>query len=505
MRHLIFGPPGTGKTTRLLDVVDARLQAGVKPVDIGYISYTKKAVQEAVWRAKKKFGLCEDDLRHFRTLHSMAFRALGMTTERMLGKKHLAEFGDLVGHDFTDNRYQIEDGLPQCGGRQGDLLLSLVQLARAKQLHISTIWRMYQPACTLAELTQFDAAYAAYRKEASIYDYTDLLEAGVASAEFPQFDTLIIDEAQDLYPLQWAVIEKLMTKAKAVWIGGDPDQAIYEWAGADPSYLLALYRSGKWRAEQLEQSYRLPATVHDVALTVIRRCDYSYPKTYRPRNARGSVNFINYWPDLEFDNGQSWYLLGRNGYLLNDFKEFLTAQGLAFTYRHARAVNSAEVAGILAWERGRRGELIPYDDCMKIYDYMISGRQIKRGGKISLTNAPQRDYTLAELKTEYGLLTLAPWFESLIKIPEQRRDYYRAMLRRGQRLTSAPLLHIDTIHGVKGGEAENVLLLTDMAGQSFRGYQEHADAEHRVFYVGITRAKQNLHIVSPQGTYFYTV
>jgi DNA helicase-2/ATP-dependent DNA helicase PcrA len=59
---------------------------------------------------------------------------------------------------------------------------------------------------------------------------------------------------------------------------------------------------------------------------------------------------------------------------------------------------------------------------------------------------------------------------------------------------------LSTIHGAKGGEADNVLLLTDLSSKFAGEYHNNPDAIHRLFYVGITRAKQNLHIVMPKNT-----
>src|SRR5210317_433520 len=75
MKTIILGPPGTGKTTTLLNLVDQFIQQGVRPKKIGYFSFTKKAAQEAKTRAELKFNLNPDsDLIHFRTLHSLAFK-----------------------------------------------------------------------------------------------------------------------------------------------------------------------------------------------------------------------------------------------------------------------------------------------------------------------------------------------------------------------------------------------------------------------------------------------
>ena len=43
----------------------------------------------------------------------------------------------------------------------------------------------------------------------------------------------MVDEAQDLTPLQWDMVVKIASAVDRVYIAGDDDQAIYEWNGAD--------------------------------------------------------------------------------------------------------------------------------------------------------------------------------------------------------------------------------------------------------------------------------
>ena len=76
----IFGPPGSGKTTFLLNTVEQELERGVSPNLIGYFAFTRRAALEAKERAAKKFINLdvEKDFLWFRTLHSLAYSCLGV-------------------------------------------------------------------------------------------------------------------------------------------------------------------------------------------------------------------------------------------------------------------------------------------------------------------------------------------------------------------------------------------------------------------------------------------
>ncbi len=69
--RLILGGPGTGKTTRLLGLIEERLNEGYAPEEIAFVSFTKKSITEAVERASIKFNLDKNRFIYFRTLHSL--------------------------------------------------------------------------------------------------------------------------------------------------------------------------------------------------------------------------------------------------------------------------------------------------------------------------------------------------------------------------------------------------------------------------------------------------
>ena len=73
------------------------------------------------------------------------------------------------------------------------------------------------------------------------------------------------------------------------------------------------------------------------------------------------------------------------------------------------------------------------------------------------------------------------------------------MLSNGEKLSQEPRIEVSTIHAAKGGECKNVIVVLDNAKKirdSIENNEDKANEEHRVWYVGVTRTKQNLYVMS---------
>jgi superfamily I DNA/RNA helicase len=88
-------------------------------------------------------------------------------------------------------------------------------------------------------------------------------------------------------------------------------------------------------------------------------------------------------------------------------------------------------------------------------------------------------------------------------IAQDTLEYYRRVRANGFSLLAHPNVEISTIHAAKGGEAEHVVLLSDMASRSYREYEKYPDDERRVAYVGVTRAKERLTIIQPSTKLYF--
>jgi superfamily I DNA/RNA helicase len=126
---ILLGPPGTGKTTRLLQIVE-NLGATYQPNEICYVAFTRKAANEARVRAIDKFGWDPDLMKYFSTLHSLAFKTLGINRTEVMGVRDYFEVCSKLGLHITFNHVS-DDGMIT-GLAKGDRLLFMENLARVR-------------------------------------------------------------------------------------------------------------------------------------------------------------------------------------------------------------------------------------------------------------------------------------------------------------------------------------------------------------------------------------
>ena len=102
MIRKILGPPGTGKTTKLLKYVKTFLKLGTPINKIGYFAFTTKAANEAVERMLDYHTALEKkDLPYFKTLHAFAFARLGLKKSNVMQPEHYEDIGRSVGIEVT--------------------------------------------------------------------------------------------------------------------------------------------------------------------------------------------------------------------------------------------------------------------------------------------------------------------------------------------------------------------------------------------------------------------
>ena len=502
--HIILGPPGTGKTTKLLTLVEEFMDRGVPPDRIGYFSFTRQAAIEAISRAVRRFRLSPKDLPYFRTLHSFAMLRCGIDKKNVMTWKHYEEAAKWLNIGAFEELAPPTEGPYQDHGL-GDRFLEVINMSRICLLPLREVYNRSSVPLTTdwSKVDYVDRGLRLFKKTNNLYDFTDMLEMFLEQELSPQFDVVFVDEVQDLSPIQWRMVEQIAKRSKQVIIAGDDDQAIYRWAGADVDYFIRLAGTH----EVLGQSFRIPATHHAISQSLIHRVHHRRQKEFRPREEEGLVQWHRHSEEVNLNEGD-WLLLARTRRGAKQIEQEVRQRGLLYSFNLSADVDSGAMSAIRMWEALRNGEVLPVADVRHVYRHMMLGEQVKRGHKTLPGVDGDSFLRLDQLTKDHGLLTTAPWDEALGAIGDSDKNYFRSCIRRGEKMDERPRIRIATIHSAKGAEATNVMLMTDYpskAVNSVRKGVHSEDDEARVFYVGLTRAKKELHLIHPMNGKGYPI
>ena len=491
MNYKVIGPPGTGKTHTLLNKVMEYKEAGTPLDRMGYFAFTRKAAYEARDRFLETYlFLKKKDVKHFRTLHSFAFRYLGLQEENVMQEEHYKIIGEECGLKIKYATYEKNEfnGIFTSNSEY----LSLINLATVRNISVlDQLDRNEHLGKIERDKLQVVAKHIEdYKNTYQLIDYNDMLnrfinQIQLPDAKVPEFDVIFIDEAQDLSLLQWKMITALQPHTKDIYIAGDDDQAIFGWAGADVDSFI------KFDAVEipLKQSRRVPKIIHQRAL--LRLDNIKSGRLEKPWNTptsqEGTIKIFFSIDPIDLSKGD-WYILARTNDLLKPILKDLRRRGIYFETKEGRSMSEALYRDILNWEKWKKGKELTTIEVQRL---------LERFNK-KLKETEDKLFKLNDLKKEYKLNSQLQWYDAFTAVTPNTKTYIRTMRSNGEDLRLKPRVKVLTLHSSKGGEATNVIILQNQTRNTIKGATKtimKQDEEQRVWYVGLTRCSKNLFLI----------
>ena len=491
MNYKVIGPPGTGKTQTLLDKVIEYKNKGIPLDRIGYFAFTRKAAHEARDRFLETFPhLTKKNIKHFRTLHSFAFRHLGLQEENVMQEEHYKIIGEQCKLRIKYASYEKNDfnGIFTSNSEY----LNLINLARVRNISVlDQLDRNEHLGKIERDKIQVVAKHIeSYKNTYQLIDFSDMIEKFMSeiqlpSAKVPKFEVIFIDEAQDLSLIQWKMIKLLQNHTKDIYIAGDDDQAIFGWAGADVDSFI------NFDAVEipLKQSKRVPRMIHTRAL--LRLDNIKSGRLDKPWNtptsADGTIKIFFSIDHINMQKGD-WYILARTNDLLIPIIRGLRKRGLYFETKQGRSISESLYRDILNWESWKKGKELNTIEVQRV---------LERFDK-KFEESDDKLFKLSNLKTKYKLNHRLQWYDAFTAVTPHMKTYIRAMRSNGEDLRLKPRIKVLTLHGSKGGEATNVIILQNQTRNTIKGATKtimKQDEEQRVWYVGLTRCSKNLFLI----------
>ena len=345
MRYKVVGPPGTGKTRRLLNNVQRYTDIGVPISKIGYFAFTRKAANEARDRFLKiRTDLTKKDVKYFQTLHSLAFNRLGLKEENVMQELNYKAIGETCGIQIRYASYETNNwnGIFSSNSEY----LTMINLARVRQISVTDQLDRNEHLSRIErdKLEAIEKEINNYKKVYGLIDFTDMIQKFLDKDVVPDLDVIFVDEAQDLSLIQWSMINKIEQDTKCdVWIAGDDDQAIFGWAGADVDSFI------NYEAEEipLKQSERVPTSIQKMALNVIERIQENrIDKEYFPKSESGEIFERYKLTDIDMSTGD-WLILTRTKSILKNIPTYLKKKGYFFETAQGNSIGKSRYEALV--------------------------------------------------------------------------------------------------------------------------------------------------------------
>ncbi|MCR5053909.1 MAG: ATP-dependent helicase [Lachnospiraceae bacterium] len=498
---LTLAGPGSGKTHTLLHRTLYLIEKyGVSPGRILLITFTKDSALE-MQRRITSYGAVYPVV--VGTFHSVFFKFLRkyyhLSNDSLLfGKEKAAFFRKAVKEKDEEVLSSLEREISFYMNTGGDI-------------------DSYEPGNVPKE--KFLSAYKGYtdaKKAAKKIDFDDMLfktrELFLKSPEALRsvrslFSYIMVDEAQDMNPVQYEILKLMAGEKGNVFLVGDDDQSVYSFRGASPDILFKFMEDyPEAKTIVLSKNYRCGQSIVEGAARLISHNKKRYVKNLvSAGEEKGEVYYLNEDNETEeamkaveiIKNGKgSTAVLFRNHLSVTELLYFLEEEDIPYEMKEGMKSPFSHFVcrDILSYlKKPEYKKISPYAAItyiLKGAGYEDSLRTMAKGDETRFHNLMAHAEELREFSR--GQKNVEVFLKKVEYIKESSRNM--AVVNKVR-----PKVFLYTFHGSKGLEFDNVIILDANQGitpSSKAETEEKIEEERRMFYVAATRAKKKLYIFS---------
>ena len=519
----ILAGAGTGKTRtityRIANLID---RGQVAPNRVLAVTFTKRAAGEMRDRLTA-MGIGGVQAR---TFHSAAMRQLQYFWPQIAG--------DLPWR-VLDNKFPIVARATRAAGLDTGKemvrdLLSEIEWAKSSVIGPEDYVQRIadSPRTPPADAQKVAQVYRFYEEaktspEGMLIDYDDLLIHGAGALENApavaeefraQYQSFVVDEYQDVTPLQQRVLEAWLGTRDDLTVVGDANQTIYSFTGATPDYLLNFSRTYEHATVvKLQRDYRSTVEITELANTVIGKA------TGRIAGTRLQLEGMRgHGPEPQFNGyddepAEARAVAQKVRKLLNDG---VPAREIAILYRINAQSAAFEAAladeGIVYQVRGGEG-FFQRAEIREAFAQLLRASKrtdlpddpvrIARAALAPLGLTPEEPEGAKARERWQSLNALVDLIEEIVRTREaSTMAEVLGSLRRRAEAKQPPAVDgvtLASLHAAKGLEWDAVFLVglvekTLPSSHALKAGDEQIEEERRLFYVGVTRAREHLHM-----------
>ncbi|MGW2240658.1 ATP-dependent DNA helicase UvrD2 [Streptomyces sp. NPDC001759] len=522
----VLAGAGTGKTRAITHRIAYGVRAGIlQPSSVLAVTFTNRAAGEMRGRLRQLGAVGVQA----RTFHSAALRqlqyfwpkAVGGSMPRLVDRKI-----QLVADAAAACRIRLDRG--ELRDVTGEIEWSKVTQTVPADYAAAAAKAGRESPRDPAEIAQLYSVYEDLKRDRSVIDFEDVLLLTVAVLQDrhdiaeqvrAQYQHFVVDEYQDVSPLQQRLLELWLGERDDLCVVGDASQTIYSFTGATPDHLLDFRtRHPGATVVKLVRDYRsTPQVVHlangllaqargraaDHRLELVsQRAAGPEPRyteyTDEPAEAEGAARRIRELIDAGVPASEIAILFRTNSQS-ETYEQALADAGVPYQLRGAeRFFDRPEVRRAIVNLRGAArfgGNDSRLDDAVDLPSQVravLSGEGWSTeppAGSGAVRERWESLAALVNLAHDFTAAKQGATLADLVAELDERANAQHAPTVQGVTLAS--------LHSAKGLEWDVVFLVGVAEGMmpiTYAKTDEQIEEERRLLYVGVTRARERLHV-----------